>query len=709
MMRGYGATDSTSQGDNLSRSLSRSIPVRAGTPSSMGFRGEDITDDQMAGAPVSGSFKPASYSRRSRPKGSSEFPAAFTPHDEPAPALQSFKQQLGSVKSRTSPRIPTGELYSSSFRSRDPTRRDSANQQTSLLSASIPRDALQQGLGIQVGPQQLKKVLDSHLVKPYELERRLTASGLVQEPGEDMEDFAPRAGPSSSFGGNAGSFSSRPIDVAAVHHHLAGGAIVDDIYKYVASSYQNSSQLAGSFVGAPPGSSFGGRATPQGLERSGTPSMPARRLSAPELPGDSIAPVVSPDGVTVRDMLAPGGMRRAFLLRRAQKEGTRAPQIHTRNFIEFLSLYGHFGMLDPDDQSDYGSEDEEYEEDDIPGVEWRIDELGHRRRRYQSGLKVVIDSGRNYYYEDAEGKILPTGFFEHDENEPLLLKKSASGDYGTSPSSTFFILLKAFVGTGILFLPKAFSNGGLVFSLLGMIAMGLISLFTMLILFWSSQSVGILGAGYGDVAEVLYGKWMRLFVLLSVVVSQIGFGTAYMIFIAQNVLNVIWTLATYCSTVELLILAQVAVYIPIVWIRKLGGFSFLSLVADVFILTGVAYVCIRDAQMIQREGPAWSDESGKGMHLWFGVSPPTFAGTAIFAYEGISLILPIANSMKNPDKFPLVLSLVMLVIGAMMILVGTLSYIAFGDKVTTVIFNAMPAGDPLAPVGFEIGTSGRVW
>ncbi|KAI9010105.1 transmembrane amino acid transporter protein-domain-containing protein [Hyaloraphidium curvatum] len=348
-------------------------------------------------------------------------------------------------------------------------------------------------------------------------------------------------------------------------------------------------------------------------------------------------------------------MRRAFLVHRARTEGGRMPAIPTRNFIEFLGLYGHFGLLDPDDVSDYGSGGEEEEE--LPDVEWRIDELGHRRRRYQS----------------------------------------AQGLYGTSPSKTFALLLKAFVGTGILFLPKAFSNGGLTFSLVSMVIMGFVSLYTMLILFWSSQSVNIIGAGYGDVAEVLFGRWMRAFVLGSVAVSQVGFGTAYMIFIAQNVINVLYAAANLCSPLVVLIAAQVVFYIPVIWIRRLGEFALLSLVADVFILTGVGYVCMRALEMIRREGPAW-EAGGKGMHLGIGASPATFVGTAIFAYEGISLILPIANAMKDPGKFPLVLALVMLVIGCMMIVVGTLSYIAFGDTVATVIFNAMPRDDPLVPI-----------
>ena len=55
--------------------------------------------------------------------------------------------------------------------------------------------------------------------------------------------------------------------------------------------------------------------------------------------------------------------------------------------------------------------------------------------------------------------------------------------------------------------------------------------------------------------------------------------------------------------------------------------------------------------------------------------------TAVFAFEGIGLIIPITESMKNPHEFPRVLSMVMF--GVMILFAGSgiLAYAAYGSAI----------------------------
>lgn len=93
------------------------------------------------------------------------------------------------------------------------------------------------------------------------------------------------------------------------------------------------------------------------------------------------------------------------------------------------------------------------------------------------------------------------------------------------------MLLKSFVGTGILFLGKAFMNGGILFSagLLSFIA--LISLYSFLLLVKAKFAVH---GSFGDIGGKLYGPWMRYAILTSIVISQLGFVSAYIIFVSEN-------------------------------------------------------------------------------------------------------------------------------------------------------------------------------
>jgi proton-coupled amino acid transporter len=142
-----------------------------------------------------------------------------------------------------------------------------------------------------------------------------------------------------------------------------------------------------------------------------------------------------------------GGFRRDFLRR------TQGPPTHegfrpegsgffTRNFIEFLTLHGHFAGEDLED-------DEGWEPVD-------------------------------------EGDITP----DETESQPLmggrrmsLARKPSKIATGTAGSGkAILLLLKSFVGTGVLFLPKAYLNGGMLFSNLVLLFVSALSYYCFVLL-----------------------------------------------------------------------------------------------------------------------------------------------------------------------------------------------------------------------------------
>ncbi|KAJ2842256.1 hypothetical protein J3B02_005635, partial [Coemansia erecta] len=246
---------------------------------------------------------------------------------------------------------------------------------------------------------------------------------------------------------------------------------------------------------------------------------------------------------------APGGFRRHFVHERALQQG-RAANILTANFVDFIGLYGHFA-----------------------GGEYPSDE------------------------DDAE---------EDDEHAPLVraARQEARDIKATaSPRKAFFLLVKSFVGTGVLVLPRAFFNGGLIFSTLLMSAIAWYALVCMIML--SDVYLKIRGS-YGDLALKLYGRPLKYCVMVSIVLAQLGFCCAYVIFVATNMRD-LWDTVTSCRyqiPTEAWILGQLLVYVPLAFVRRIKRFASLSVIGNFFILTGLAYLVGYDIWSISTRGPA---------------------------------------------------------------------------------------------------------
>jgi len=173
-----------------------------------------------------------------------------------------------------------------------------------------------------------------------------------------------------------------------------------------------------------------------------------------------------------------------------------------------------------------------------------------------------------------------------------------------------------------------------------------------------------------------------------------GFAASYFIFVATNLRDLLMMVTNCHVQLELwtLILIQVAIYVPLSWVRQIKKFGTLALVADVFILMGLVYIVYYSIDRLITIGHA----PGESEFRWFNPTDfPLFVGTSIFAFEGIGLMLPIARSMKHPEKFPSILTLTMILMAGCFVGIGALCYYTFGRKVETVVFLNMPAHNPI--------------
>ncbi|KAG0259943.1 neutral amino acid transporter [Actinomortierella ambigua] len=265
-----------------------------------------------------------------------------------------------------------------------------------------------------------------------------------------------------------------------------------------------------------------------------------------------------------------------------------------------------------------------------------------------------------------------------EETEEEIAKRTVG------PWKAAFLLGKAFVGTGVLFLPKAFLHGGLAFScfMLAFVAVICTVSFLMLV-----KVRLVIRESFGDMGLVLYGKWMRLAILVAVAISQIGFCCAYLIFVSQNIDAIVQTF-TRCTFTAIeprfYILLPLIVLIPLVLIRRMSILSFPSMVSNVFIVLSIVYLWYYTIDSVVENGV------GPNLSMFNGEEFAMFIGTAVFSYEGIGLVIPITESMAEPEKFPKVLAMTIAVVTLFFMSVGALGYLAFGSNTQTIVILNLP-------------------
>lgn len=367
------------------------------------------------------------------------------------------------------------------------------------------------------------------------------------------------------------------------------------------------------------------------------------------------SPRLSPaDELSYPEQRVPGGFRRQHVHHHARhRRRLSGTMIVARNFIDFLDLYGSFAGEDLEDEDT--SEDESAIDDND------ADETGERRPLISRPVLGRRRSSRRLARE---------------------------GDASTV--KTFFTLIKAFIGTGIMFLPKAFRNGGILFSSLTLVAVSLINCVCFRLLLDCRQRYG---GGYGELGASIVGPKFRQLILGSIALSQLGFVCTGLIFTAENLYAFLDAVTPGQGSIGLgvpsLIALQLLPLVPLALIRNISKLGPVALLADVFILVGLVYIWQFDIRALARDGMEPT------VQLFNPSSFTLTIGSAIFTFEGIGLILPIQSSMKKPEQFGGLLYFVMLLITIIFTSVGALCYATFGEKTKIQIISNFPQDSAL--------------
>ncbi|XP_051927046.1 proton-coupled amino acid transporter 1 isoform X2 [Hippocampus zosterae] len=274
---------------------------------------------------------------------------------------------------------------------------------------------------------------------------------------------------------------------------------------------------------------------------------------------------------------------------------------------------------------------------------------------------------------------------------------------GTSFCQTLIHLLKGNIGTGLLGLPLAVKNAGLVLGPVSLLCMGLIALHCMRVLVdcshYLSAKMNRPSLTYGEAIQYSmenvswlrrHSHWGKRTVNLFLIITQLGFCCVYFVFLSDNVKQVVEAAnaTTFNCQVDggnqtqvlvpsfdsrLYMLCFLPAFILLVFTPNLKYLAPLSLIANLVMATSLVLIYFYSITHIKY--PIDLPLVGQAKDY------PLFFGTAIFAFEGIGVVLPLENKMHRPQSFPLVLYLGMGIVTFLYISLGTIGYICFGADI----------------------------
>ena len=293
----------------------------------------------------------------------------------------------------------------------------------------------------------------------------------------------------------------------------------------------------------------------------------------------------------------------------------------------------------------------------------------------------------------------------------------------SSQLATFQNLVKPFIGAGILALPYAFHQGGLLASVTLMALMALMANYCIRCLlhcledithpdYQPPRSTATAAASssaasnpllseqlvessrvspaslyrnpysvlkppsFRDIGYIAYGNVGKYAVDVSLILSQLGFCTAYMAFMGTN-LHAVWPAVqpshyTLLMMTALIVMCQIRQVAHIAFTSALGNLIYIVSLTIIFVDGAQHACCLDGADKTTREA----------IPLFRLAGLPFVFGTACFALEGIGLILPVKAAMRAADqpRFYGLLNGAVLLVATCYVVFGTMGVLFYGSS-----------------------------
>lgn len=268
-------------------------------------------------------------------------------------------------------------------------------------------------------------------------------------------------------------------------------------------------------------------------------------------------------------------------------------------------------------------------------------------------------------------------------------------------TQTLVNLFKVYLGSGILGLPAAFRSGGLLASILVMCAVSVFTTHSMMMLVRAKRRAEQKNpdiVSFTDIAYLTYGRIGARLVDCLLMFTQYGFCCVYVVFVSQNTANFLPDWGWFVSW-RMVVVWWIPVLIFLANLPTLKHMSFVAMFANFAI--SISIITILIAAFVQISDDLDPPPGTKvPSHDWW-IVPNTLAlmfGVAIYAFEGIGVVIPAETAMKEPQNFIKVLMVTMLGSSINYMSFGLICYLAWGtDTEDLVTVNLRDFADGYLP------------
>jgi len=266
------------------------------------------------------------------------------------------------------------------------------------------------------------------------------------------------------------------------------------------------------------------------------------------------------------------------------------------------------------------------------------------------------------------------GSVSKQRQKPRMTQTQGKGedDKKVSTLSAYVQMVKGNLGPGCLALPYAFSHGGLVESsvvfavVISAVIFGMISLLNCKRSIRSHPSQA--PQTYGDVAYEILGPVGKAVADILLVLLQGGVCAVQVDFVATTLSAFIPISQRILSALCLPVFLGLSCILSL---KKLTPFVTMALAAMV---TAVVVVVFLALDQIKDHGV----EPRGALPSWELPNLPVLFGAILYAFEGITLVLPIESQMARPEQCKGMIVVAMSTVAAIFFTVAMLSYLAFG-------------------------------